>query len=293
MLKTVLHLTLVLGCLVSAVAGAQDEPATDALTEEQIVERILELRRQIDELIAALSPEMRQELERRLAAPDAAPSPPVPEPPAPEPPTPAPPAPTPPTPAPPAPESPAPESPAPEPPTPEPPAPEAVAEAAPGEPAAAEPSPPLRRRRVRGPRCNFLEVLDSNQDGKISAFDRYWRHLYLWFDHNGDGTLQDGEIESAYERNVREIAVDLDVFIRKKGTIGEIRIGQHVTLDVRGDGIGGGDDGVLVIDATKLKRGTGPEILAASGESLDGMQPFQEGWRIRTSEGGETVLSCP
>ena len=151
----------------------------------------------------------------------------------------------------------------------------------------------VRRRLTRGPHCNFLDALDGNGDGKISALDRYWRHLHLWSDTNGDRTVQEGEVVSVYERNVREIAVDLSTFIRKKGTLGEIRVGDSLLLDVRGDGFGGGDDAVLVVDATRLKRGAGPELLSASGEPLDGFQPFEEGARLRGSDGEVTVFRCP
>jgi hypothetical protein len=48
-----------------------------------------------------------------------------------------------------------------------------------------------------------------------------------------------------------------------------------------------------VVDATKLGRGTGPRISAADGGSLEGFQPFQEGWRIEQDGGQVTVLACP
>jgi hypothetical protein len=233
----------------------------DALSEDEIVARILDLQRQIDELVQALPPEARERLARRLAEPAAADA------------------------SPPAPDSAATVTAAAavEPP------PAAAVETA----AAEEPQPqPLRRRLTRGPHCNFLELFDSNQDGKVSALDRYWRHLYLWSDANGDRRIQDGEVESAYDLDVREIAVDLDTFLFKKGHIGEMRVEGFVTLDVHGDGLGGGNDRVLVVDAGKLGRGNGPRISAASGEPLEGFQPFQEGWRIEL-DGQVTVLECP
>jgi hypothetical protein len=236
--------------LPAAGAGAAD-PAPDALSEDEIVERILDLQRQIDELVEALPPEARERLARRLAG--------TPEP---------------------SPRDTAAEIPV------------AAAEPEP-EPETQPPSQPVRRRLTRGPYCNFLEVLDSNQDGKVSAMDRYWRHLYLWADADGDRQVDEGEVQSAYDLDVREIAVDLDTFLFKKGHIGEMRVADLVTLDVRGDGLGSGDDRVLVVDATKLGRGSGPRISSASGEPLEGFQPFQEGWRIEHDGGQVTVLECP
>ncbi len=277
-------LVIVLVLVPASQAPAQTQP----VGEEAVIERILELRRQIDELLATLPPAARAELGKRLGAcprirtapseeglgreadpqgrvfgalgapPDLAPaaSPPVALPPSPEPAL-----------------------------------PEPVVQA----PPAAE--PPLRRRLTRGPHCNFLAPLDGNGDGKISALDRYWRHLFLWSD-NGDRTVQEAEVASAYERNVREIAVDLSTFIRKKGTIGEIRMrsaggSETPLLDVRGDGFGGADDAVLVVDATRLKRGSGPELLSAAGEPVEGFQPFREGWQLRADGGEVTVFRCP
>ncbi len=259
-------LAVVLVLALASHAPAQTEPAGGPDPgEEEVIEQILELQRQIDELLATLPPAARAELEKRLdergAVPQhtqaTAPSP-----------------------------------------SPEPPAPEPVALPPALEPApAAPPEPPVRRRLTRGPHCNFLVPLDGNGDGKISALDRYWRHLFLWSD-NGDRTVQEAEVASAYERNVREIAVDLSTFIRKKGTIGEIRIrsaggSETLLLDVRGDGFGGADDAVLVVDATRLKRGSGPELLSAAGEPVEGFQPFREGWQLRGAGGEVTVFRCP
>ena len=246
----------------------------DTSDEAETIEKILALQRQIDELIAGLTPEARARLSERLAAaptqsPEAVAPPPAASPPiaAAE-----------------APESTTVASP---PVTP----PERVAVTPPPPPAEPEPRPV--RRRSRRPQCNFLDHLDSNEDGRISSHDRYWRHLYLWADSNGDGQVQDGEVESAYELDVREISVNLDTFVRKKGNIGEIRVTDRLVFDTGSDGFGGADDRVLVVEASKIKRGTGPEIFSASGESLEGYQPFQEGWRIKQDGGESTVLACP
>lgn len=246
--------------LAAIVAVPLPTDAQEGEDEERTIERILELERQIDELIAGLSPEARERLARRLAEaggtdePDSGESPqgdePVEAPPA-----------------------------------------AAVVPPPPAPPV--EPEVPVRRRLARRPGCNFLEVFDENQDGRVTSLDRYWRHLYLWSDADGDGQVQDGEVESVYARNIRELATDLTIFVRKKGSLGEVRVETYPRLDVRGDGFGGGDDGILVVDATRLKRGDGPDLRSATGDSLEGFQPFQAGQSIRYHEGQVVELVCP
>ena len=167
--------------------------------------------------------------------------------------------------------------------------------------ASAESAPPsdgipklIRRRSQRAP-CNTLRPFDENGDGRISSADRYWRYLYLWADKNGDRQVQEREVESAYDRKVREIAVSLETFVRIKGGLGEARIEDRVILDLRGDGFGQGarrDDAVLVVDATALSRGNGPRLLSPGGEALEGYQPFRPGLRLDAS-GSSTELNCP
>ncbi len=277
--------------LVAAPGWAQEEPATQP--PEEIVERILELHGQIEQLLAALAPEARDELRRRLARLEGAePGQPLPAVPAPDQIVEAPPPERAPTPAAPA-ASPtaeadpgameAPES-----------APVTAVAAATHPPPASE-IPKLIRRRSRRAECNTLRPLDENGDGKISSADRYWRYLYLWTDKNSDSQVQEREVESAYDRRVREIAASLETFIRTKGGLGEIRIEDRVVLDLKGDGFSErarGDDGVLVVDATALRRGDGPRLLGPGGETLDGFQPFRSGLRLEAS-GNVLELSCP
>ena len=102
-------------------------------------------------------------------------------------------------------------------------------------------------------------------------------------------------MESAYDAGVREIARELDVFYRRKGSLGEIRRGELLLFDIGGDGFGGGrrvDDGALAVDADALRRGGGPNLVDADGAPIEGIRPFAPGWRIEL--GGETLsLTCP
>jgi len=246
---------LVLGCLAVVVRGEPSAPSTP----EEIVERILELRREIDTLMAQLPAELREEVRRKLAELDQTP--------------------------------PAEETAVQTPPATLEPAPPVRPEP----PPAPAPQPPHRKRKQ--PSCNTLVVFDTNQDGRVDSSDRYWRYLNLWIDRNGDGRIEEREISSPFDRGVREIAVDLEGFQRTKDRFGAIRIGEHIVLDLRGDGFDElsrrTDDGVLVVDATALARASGPRILSAAGEVVEGNQPFAAGWRIAEPSGRVTVVSCP
>lgn len=269
-ISQVLILCLVLG---GAATSADEDPLMPA--EEAAVERILELQRQIDELLGQLSPALQEEVRRRLARRAAATEvadvalsthPQAPEPPA-----------------------------------------ESISSkeneiAAVSPPAASIPLPvapapvapsPSRRRRST---CNTLIAFDENQDGRLSALDRYWRHLYLWRDRNGNSALEEPEVRSAYDLGAREIAIDLETFVDKKGRLHEVRRGRQLIFDLRGDGFAesrGSDDAVLVIDASALGRGDGPQILDRSGAVLDGLQPFREGLQVRLANGELITLDCP
>ncbi len=275
--------------------GTQAQEASAPPSQEEIVDSILELQRQIEELLSTLPPEVSAELRQRLAKPPEAGLSSAPAPladasvaaPAVEPdesdvePTAADPAPT------------------VEPAT-------TIAEAAPpteARPAATTPVKPapsdgipkLIKRRSRRAPCNTLLALDENGDGKISSADRYWRHLYLWTDKNDDRQLQDREVESAYEHKVREIAVSLETFIRAKGSLGEIRVEDQIVFDLRGDGFSDRDrrdDGILVVDASALARGNGPQILGARAEPKSGFIAFRKGLSLDLS-GEITELNCP
>jgi hypothetical protein len=153
---------------------------------------------------------------------------------------------------------------------------------------ATSPRPQRRRRRV----CNTLLAFDSNGDGKVDATDRYWRYLYLWTDRNRDGRVEEREIVLPFDKKVREIAVHLETFQKKKG-LGEIRLGENILLDMKGDGFGGADDTVLVVDAMALGRRDGPRLVGADGNVLEGYVAFRDGLSLRDAVGTVTELNCP
>lgn len=261
-----LALLILYGLAITFPAAGQGEPDAAEGSVDELIERIVELQRQIDELKSRLPPSALEELRARLA-----------------------------------------EAPPTEQPVPEPAAkPAAVAKPAtvtppppppPRLPPAEAPGPlPLLNRRTARAACNTLSPLDENADGRLSSQDRYWRYLYLWSDKNRDGQAQEREIESVYDRGVREIAVSLETFIRSKGSLGEIRLDEHVVLDLKGDGFSERsrrDDGVLMVDATAVQRGTGPELLDPEGAVLAGFQPFRADLSFRDAAGRRVVLTCP
>lgn len=221
-------------------------------SEEEIIERILELQREIETLMRQLSPSALEELQRRLSGlPASAPK-------------------------------------------------AGSTEAIPAEGSQVSP-PPLEVSPAAseppaveaGTGCDSLRPFDSNGDGVVSAADRYWRYLYLGIDGDGDGRIEAPELKSAFERGVRGISMRLDTFARVKGADGLIRLRDQVVFDLGGDGFGDSDDAVLAVDATSLSRGTGPQVLDASGEPVSGVQPFEPGWKLRDSSGRVTQLRCP
>lgn len=267
---------LLLGSLVAAAPGIGQTPPADPERGE-LDRRIEELRKQIADLLAAAPAKNRDEIIRRLleappveSSPKAAPQP-----------------------------QPTAES---EPRTP-PPAPRPIVTAPASEEAARaeetvaearETPPPPRRRRAR--KCNTLDFLDENGDGQISAADRHWRHLYLWIDKNRDSTRQEKEIVSAYAAGVREIALDLETFTRRKGALGEIRRGEGLLFDLGANGFGQSrrvDDGLLLIDTEALARGNGPRILGPDRNPIRSVAAWARGWSVRLDDGSEAALTCP
>lgn len=263
-LALLLAVGVLLVLLVAPTTDAQDDVTAEDLA---VVERILELQRELDELLESLPPELREAVEKRLDTPRS-PAPPPSSPPS----------------------SRSLSPPAPPVTDPSPPPPPEVAPP-PAEPPAA---PPRRRfgRRI----CNTLRPFDTDGDGVVNARDRHWRHLYLWIDKNGDGVEDKREIVSPYDEKIEEIDADLATFEAAKKSWGEIRVTEHIMLDLRGDGFGTGngrDDAVLLVDASSLARGDGPQILDAQGEPLEGLQAFAPGWRLRQENGEIVRLDCP
>jgi len=256
--------------LVSGLAGAQ-ETLEPELTSDEIVERILELRRELDALMEALPADLRHEIERRLEPPrmeqaiepvqaseivdmttELTPAPgPLPE---------------------------LPEAPevavAPEP------AAVATSEAASSLPPAEVPA---------AVECVDLAEFDTNEDGAVSGFDRYWRYFKLWFD-DGDGAITENELKTLYDSGIGAVSAKLRSYTDLDGGKGDVVVSQHILLDVPG---GKTRTAVLTIDAGRLARGGEFELRDELGTGLDGLQILDRRTVIAVTSGGERALICP
>ncbi|HVS65472.1 MAG TPA: hypothetical protein VMT85_18435 [Thermoanaerobaculia bacterium] len=222
--KTTLWRNLIAGIALLAILAP---PATLAqLPIDEAVRRIRELERQIEELLAALSPAERAEAQRRLAAGE------------------------------------------------EPPGEETAVPATPADP------PPTVEPASR---CRPLAVLDTNGDARVSGADRYWRHLYL--------RLDDGELVSLFELDIREVATDLDEYTTAEDFVGDVSIGDEAVFHLVGRRRGG-SRGSLALDADGLRRGDGPSLVDAEGRPADGIQPLRAGDSLIGADGRTHPLSC-
>ncbi len=159
-----------------------------------------------------------------------------------------------------------------------------------------EPAPPPAKKDPprRSARCNTLDTLDSNGDGRVSAVDRYWRFLDVWIDR-GDGVLEESEIVSLYDQKVREVGLSLSTFATQKKGLGEIRLDGAVILDLGQDGFGASSrrgDGLLTIDLDGVRSAGGATFFDQDGKELSGRQVIRPGWSVQTEE-GLVALTCP
>lgn len=265
-----------------AFAAAQDGHAAAELSQEEILERILELRAQIEDLLESLPPEMRDEVERRwrersaveqMALPAEQPAAPAPsEPPAPPETAPAP-----------TPDSEpiaestelsAPESDTPQPTEPT----ESLAQDA--EPALAPPA------------CGGIHLFDTNEDALLSGGDRHWRFLGLWFDGDADGALDETEIEGLFALGVRQIDVALKFYLDDEGATEDIDVEDLVWLRQVGKNKAKRRSGALIIDADRLARDGRLWLVDADGTQLSGFQPLVSDIDLETRDGERLPLLC-
>jgi len=157
---------------------------------------------------------------------------------------------------------------------------------APEAPAAEPPAPPPT------PRCNTLLAFDDDGDGKVTAGDRLWRHLYLWIDGDDDGLLSEREVRHLYDHGVRVLDVDLRHYTDKHDLSGDVRIGPQVIRFELASSHRRSGEATLVADATGLARSGELELLSPDGTPLEGYQPFVPGLKLRTPT-GTVAIDCP
>ena len=274
-----MHLFLLLASLhplAAAEASALTEGAMqqDSEQQEEVILRILDLREQIQELLAALPPDVRDEVERRWAE-SQLPMPSVPA-----------------EPVPPI-EDGMPEPgdveisvpPVPVDETPDIPLPEEEPMADPGDQL---PEPVADA----GPACGGFRWFDTIGDELVSGADRQWRFLRLWFD-NGDGVTQEEELGSLFDLGVRMIDVDLRFYLDDEGNSEDVDAGERIELSLIGKGSAARPVGVLVIESDRLARGQVFTLTDLEGNALSGYQPLGAGTRLEDSAGQQTPIVCP
>jgi hypothetical protein len=240
-----------LALLAAPVAGGRRQQQEPTASSEEIVRRILELRAEIENLLAELPEAERAALRRRLEEwhedddiPSVAPPP--------------------------------------------------TAHAAPPPVATAAPPPAddsWRQRSPAAPGCNTLLSFDWDGDGSVSGADRYWRHLYLWVDENGDGSMAESEVRHLFYHDVRALSVDLDRYTGHEGISGDVDVDTSA-IRLRLVSSKGDEDGVLVVDASGLARGGELELVDAEGTPLAGLQAFAPGQALRSNDEA-VALDCP
>jgi len=282
MVRTALTVILVLTPLTQVMplsAQGQESPPPEDV--EQIIEEILRLRGEADELLEALPPELREEVESRWEELQAAPpeslgeeaSDPVYS----------------------IADSPVPDAAAPEPaevgaaPMPEP-------ELEPGaedqSPAASEVVSEAEPEPESAKECDSLGPLDTNGDGVISASDRNWRYLRLRADTGGRSTNM-VDLESLYDLGIREIDVNLRFYKLSDGAAGDIFIDDNIRFEHLSKRKSGRRSMILLIQASRLARSGELQLVDPSGALLAGDQPLAPGVALQTAEGSRLPLLCP
>ncbi len=239
-------IALVLGFGPGAARG--EEP-----TEEETIERIVELRNELARLEAGLSEAAQAALEARLRelgqTPDVEPPPPG----------------TPLTPV-------------------EPKPPEVDSEPLPSKPeqlSVPEPDGPVRAR------CGTLGILDTNGDGVVSGADRNWRYLALWKD-DGNGSIEESELKSLFEHGIRKIGVRLVSYTNAKDVDGAIWVEDRIFFELPGRR----GRAVLVIEAGRLARSEQLWLENSTGSRVLDTAPLERGLRWVDVEFGSTDAFC-
>jgi hypothetical protein len=308
MSKSTFTAWLIIACLAAPVVlGAEETAEAKPQSTAEIIERILELRREMEALLEVLPPELQEEIERRWrelqeteAARAASHLPQVEStgraqvavvPPAP-----------------------APEQAAVFEPGPEstararvavvPPAREAEPEPTPDSIPVVEPpavttaivptpsAPESEPEPAPVPVCGTLTPFDSNDDGLLSAADRYWRYLRLELEGSG-ASLEAQAPSSLYELGIRTIDVNLKFFTTPDKERGDIDVDEAIHIELVGKGRLAGESGVLVIDADRLARGGEIKLVDGSGTLLAGIQALRPGLALETADGSRLPLLCP
>jgi len=142
------------------------------------------------------------------------------------------------------------------------------------------------------PPCGGFHWFDTNQDSLVSGGDRQWRHLRLWFDNNGDGELEDAEIESLFELGVRQIDVGLRFYNNDEGDSEDVDVDDLIRLQRVGKGGANRRSGALVVAAERLARDGRSRLTDTEGTQLSGYQTLGSTTVLETSDGKRSPVLC-
>lgn len=170
--------------------------------------------------------------------------------------------------------------------------PAATIEIVPGPSAPETPTPEGELEPAPVPVCGTLAPIDSNDDGVLSGADRYWRYLRLELAGGGAGLESQGPA-SLYELGIRTIDVGLKFYTTPDKERGDIDVDEAIHIELVGKGRLAGESGVLVIDADRLGRGGEIQLVDGSGTPLAGFQALRPGLALETADGGRLPLLCP
>jgi hypothetical protein len=270
-------LVLLIGATVSVVS--RPTAAHQTAAEEDTLDRILELRQELERLLESLSPEERQEVERRwrerqeTKASDPLLKPPIE--PAVEP-----------TPA-----------PVTEPISESPPIPTAAETGLPQDTEVTEQPPAIDSEPLAAPSddarssCGTLAAFDSNDDGVLSASDRYWRYFLLSPAEGGE--LVPTATETLYDQGIREIGLELDFFKTSDDTTGDISVADRIHLRLVGKRRKPALSGILILEAGRLARGGEVHLADEQGAKLVGLQAIRPGVALVSADGTRRIILCP
>jgi len=131
------------------------------------------------------------------------------------------------------------------------------------------------------PECLPLGLLDTNGDGRVSAGDRYWRHLYLA--STNTGALDAGAVESLYSAGVRELDLGRGVYTNERREVEDLHRTDRVEL--RNLGRQRTETAWLVLDASGLAEGGNLRLLSGEETSLTGFQRLSDEMLLEGPEG--------
>ena len=140
--------------------------------------------------------------------------------------------------------------------------------------------------------CGGFHLLDTNGDGLVSGGDRQWRFLRLWFD-NGDANLEETELESLFELGVRQIDVSLRFYTNEDGDSEDVDAGELIELVQVGTGNSPRRTGALVINADRLTRDEVLTISGPDGDPLSGFQPLSAESFLASETLDRIPVICP